>query len=292
MTVTSSTVDLGLISLDYDSWGDLLAASRAWGLPMVELYVEASITEGDVGEVRRALATSNTRVSSVSSLAKVSQAADGNEVDEHTSLVRRSIRMAAELGAPFATFMYGGCVGLAREQALERFIDRVAPLCAEAKESGVKLLVENVFSRVPPGDLDEVDWSVTVFERLAELDIALNFDVGNYAVSGEEAVPYAWERLRRFARSMHIKNVVPYRPDLHGALGQRRELKDHRRGLHVSVPPSEGVVNYAPVFADLAAGNFDGPVLLEPFASGPQRDTWIKRALVDLTRSGVVEGVW
>lgn len=284
----SSAVRLGLISLDYPSWREVIAAAQHWGLPLVELYVDVSVTEDDLDEVRSALATSGVSVSSVSSLAKLSQAED--DLDDQLTLVRRSIRLARELDAPFATFMYGGCAGLDRKPALDRFVDRVAPLAEEAAQQAVTPLIENVFSRIPPGDLDEVEWSQTVFERVGELGVALNFDLGNYAVAGQEAVPLAWEQLRRFARSMHVKNVVPYRPEVHGELGQRRELRDHRRGLHVSTPPQDGVVNYAPVFADLAAGHFTGPVLLEPFASGPQREAWIERALRDLARHGIGPG--
>lgn len=284
--VTRSRVPLGLISLDYGPWQDTLAAARRRRLPLVELYLDVGFTEQDLPAIEHDLAQGDVAISSVSSLARLAQVEDN--VADTQALVERCIKSAEQLNAPFVTLMHGGCATLDPEAAMNRFRDRLAPLADLAGTAGVTLLIENVFSRQAPNDLDDVTRSVDAFERLADLGIGLNLDIGNYAVAGEEAVPLAWQRLRGYARSLHLKNVVPHRPDEHGPLGERRELNGVDRGLHVSVPLSAGIVNYIPVLDDLAAGVFDGPVMLEPFAGGTTRDLWVDQTLADLERHGVV----
>lgn len=288
MTILRSSVPLGLISLDYGPWREVVSAARQWGCDLVELYVDVSLVEDDIDDVIDTTTAHGIEVSSVSCLARLAQPEDAEELSAHSELVRRSIRMAAQLRAPFATLMHGGCGSLDRERALERFVDRLQPLLNEAEDYGVTLLVENVFSRAVPGDLDDVDATVAALEILCERNVWLNLDLGNFAVAGARAVPDAWERLIPFARSLHLKSVERYDPRLHGELDGRRPLDGRVHGRHVSVPVDRGLVDYGPVLARLAEGDLQVPVLLEPFAGGVRRDRWIEMSLNALERHGVV----
>jgi sugar phosphate isomerase/epimerase len=286
--VASSVVDIGLISLDYGHWREVVAAAVQWGLPLVELFVDVSLVEEELDEVVEVTRTTGVRVSSVSSLARLAQPDTEEDLAAHLSLVHRSISMAGSIGAPFVTLMHGGSESLDRPAALERFVERLEEPARRAADVGTTLLIENVFSRMMPGDLDDVAATVEAFSALAPLGVGCNLDLGNFAVAGAVAVPDAWERLAPFTRSVHLKDVEPYVAERHGELGECRPLDGRERGRHLSVPLGEGLVDYRPVLHDLAKGRRDVPVMLEPFAGGDQRDRWIDRTLTVMAEHGVL----
>ena len=289
MSVSTSAVRLGLISLDYGPWRDVVEAAARWGLSLVELYVDISVVEDDLPNVAMTTQSSGVGVSSVSSLARLAQVEDPGELDVQLDLIRRSIDMAEELEAPFATLMHGGCGTLDRDAALERFVQRVDPLVERARVAGVTLLIENVFSRAVPGDFDEFEATAEAFEMLGPRGIGLNLDLGNFAVAGATVEPDAWECLLPHVRSTHLKNVERYDPAVHGDIGERRPLDGRVHGRHISVPIDRGKVDYGPLLDRLARGDLDVPVLLEPFAGGKIRDEWIDMSLDALERHGVVK---
>lgn len=286
--VVSSVVEIGLISLDYGHWRDAVSAAERWGVPLVELFIDVSLVEDEVAEVAEVTRSAGVRVSSVSSLARLAQPDTDEDLAAHLSLVHRSIAIAGTLGAPFVTLMHGGCESLDRPAALERFVERMEEPARRAADVGTTLLVENVFSRMMPGDLDDVTATVETFSALAPLGVGCNLDTGNFAVAGAIAVPDAWERLAPFTRSAHLKDVEPYVPERHGEMGERRPLDGRERGRHVSVPLGEGLIDHAPVLEDLAQGRRSIPVMLEPFAGGGHRDRWIDRTLTVMADHGVL----
>lgn len=286
--VQSAVVELGLISLDYGRWTEVIGAAQWWNLPLVELFIDVSFVADDLPDVVAASSAAGVRVSSVSSLARLAQPDTDEELAVHLDLVHRSIAIAGELGSPFVTLMHGGCESLDRHAALERFVTRLEEPSRRADDVGTTLLVENVFSRQMPNDLDDVAASVEAFTALETLGIGCNLDLGNYAVAGAEAVPDAWEQLAPFVRSLHLKNVERYDPSRHGPMGERRSLDDRYRGRHVSVALDEGSIDYTRVLDELAAARRNIPVMLEPFAGGQQRDTWIDRTLTVMARHDVV----
>jgi sugar phosphate isomerase/epimerase len=275
-------LSLGLIGLDYAD-GPLesaFASAQQRRIRWLELYYAVNFGLLELDSVRRLSKRYQIAVSSVSSLAKLN--CDEADLPHHLALVRDSIRCAADLGAQFVTFMFGGSQEVNEDLALARFVRRVAPLAKEAREAGITLLIENVFSRGLPGDLDSAERTARLFAQLDGEPIGLNFDPGNYAIAGEEAFPYAYHVVRPFIQYIHLKDVTRYMPEVHGPMGLRRPLQDHRRGLHVSVPLGRGCLNTDGLLARLRADGYQGVVALEPFAYGADRESWLDHSLAFL----------
>ena len=112
----------------------------------MEIYLDVTADETDVDRILREREERGIRVTSLATMAKISQVSD-DEVAEHVRLIHRSIDMAAAVGSPHATFMYGSNGDADPYAARERFLGRVTPLAEYAAGKGVTLLVENVFSR-------------------------------------------------------------------------------------------------------------------------------------------------
>lgn len=243
-----------------------------------------NLTLDDVATTRVLCARYEVRVVSVSSLAKLNQTED--DLAAHVALVESSITAAAALGAPFATLMYGGNQALERDAARDRLVTRMRPLLRRAEDAGITLLLENVFSRQPPGDLDTLEETIAVFRALAAGNVGLNFDAGNYTIGGEEGYPRAFMALWPYVRYAHLKDIARYDPALHGPMGYRRALLDHRRGPHLSVPAGQGALNTYGLLRGLAANDYKGVLALEPFAQGKEQDQWLDQATAYLANAG------
>jgi sugar phosphate isomerase/epimerase len=282
--MTGRRLPLGLISLDFEDLATLYETASARGIGWVEIFVGVTASESDVPFLLARRDGAGVHVASVSSMAKLALA-EGDEVGDHTRLVERSIAMAREVGAPFATFMYGSAAGIDRPAARERFLARVAPLVEQAEDAGVTLLLENVFSRGTAGDLDSVEEILALFERLDSRRLGLNYDPANLAIGGEGAGAVAYRALRHLIRAVHLKDVRPL-----GAgeeLDGRRVLEDHVRGPFATVPLGEGIVPVSEIVEAVAADERDLVVALEPTASGAAREAWLDAALLELDRLGV-----
>jgi sugar phosphate isomerase/epimerase len=286
MTPLVRTFAYGLVGLDYSDGPleALFAAAQARGCPWIEPYYDVNLTLDDVIRARDLCARHGVRIVSVSSLAKINQAEE--DLPAHAALVEASIAAAAALDAPFATFMYGGNQALDREAARERFVRRMRPLIRRAQDAGIMLLLENVFSRQPSGDLDTVEETLAVFRALDSDVMGLNFDAGNYAIGGEEGYPRALFALWPYIRYAHLKDVARYDAALHGPMGGRRALLDHQRGPHLSVPLGQGALNCYGLLRGLASQGFEGVLALEPFAHGAEREHWLDEASAFLTKVG------
>ena len=271
---------LGLISLDYESWTSCLDDAAARGLHLAELYVD-STTKPDTAAVRSQCDGQGVEVSAVGCLSKLSQAEEGGTdgLEAQTRQIDRCMEIAVALGAPRVAFMYGGSAFLNRRDARLRFLDRLAPLADRAGRLGLTLLIENVFSRAPSGDLDTVENTIAVFDLLDGLPVRLNFDVGNFAIAGEEAYPYAFEVLRPYIGSIHLKDVARYWAPRHPNADQCRPLVDHQRGLFVTEPLGCGSVNAAALLRSVLNGPNVPPLLLESFSSGGRRTWWLDASL-------------
>jgi len=283
-----SAASFGLISLDFDSAEETITAAAARGLGWAEFYIGPDVSEQDAERLAGALAEHEVRPASISSMARLAQAEE--DAEQHLAWVRSSIRVAAALGAPFATFMYGTHPVLNRRQTDERFLGRLEPLIVEAEASDVTLLIENVFSRRHSGDLDDADATLALLERIGSPRVGLNFDPGNFSIGGEEAYPYAYGRLAPFIRYMHLKDVARYTPARDGALEGRRLLDDHARPACIAVPPGAGVLNTNGLLQALQRDGFEGPIALEPTAKGALRESWLTESIAWLRRNGVAFG--
>lgn len=276
---------MGLVSLDFDDLATLYRTVEARGLGWVEIYVGVTADESDLDRMQAERDQHGIRVVSISSMAKLSQAEE-DEVAAHTELVERSIDLAAAVGAPFATFMYGSQPTLDRDAARERFLRRVAPLVERAVDAGVTLLIENVFSRNAPGDLDSVEVTLELFDRLGTDCVGLNFDPANFAIAGEDASPLAYRELRHLIRYMHLKDVRPV-ADEDLPLGDRRVLEDHACGPFLVVPLGEGIVDVAGLVREIANDDRGVVVALEPTVKGEGNAVWLNASTAFLARCGV-----
>ncbi len=277
---------IGLISLDFADPGECLTETLRRGLHQLEVFVlrgrDDPVTLAVLERHRRGEVT----VHSCSSLAKLAQAEA--DLPQDVGLIEDCLELAERYGIPNVGFMYGGCATLSRADARQRFLERLAPLADRARGAGIGLLIENVFSREPPGDLDTV---TAILDLFADLDPALTrltFDTGNFAIGGEEAFPYAFHELRQLIGSVHLKDVTRHRPAVHGADDECRPLVDHVRGRHITVPVGDGMLNGLRLAETLLAEPPQFPILLEPFRYGVSRDAWLDTTIARL--EGLQEG--
>jgi sugar phosphate isomerase/epimerase len=279
MTATQGArrLRLGLISLDFPSWQECVDEAADRELESVEIYVGPGFDSNEAEVLKRRCEKRGVTPAVISCLAKLSQAED--DLGEHVTLITTAMRVAESIGVHNVGFMYGGCARLGRHAARERFLARVAPLVEAARRSGLQLLVENVFSRNPSGDLDSVDHVLELFSRLDPSSVSLNFDPGNFAISGEEAYPYAFEVLRTYIGGIHLKDVARYQYGRHRDAIDFRPLQDYARGLFVTEPLGEGSLNCSALVRALLRWEDCPPVMLEPFCGGEQRRIWLDRSL-------------
>lgn len=275
---TWAPFELGLISLDFEDWECCVEEASKRECAVVEIYVSRSFDESDQASLRDRLTREGVRASAISTLAKLAQVDDDNLPDA-LDLIRSSLDVAAAVGAPSISFMYGGCDVLNRHEARQRFVERLAPVISRARTRGLSILVENVFSRSPSGDLDSVEVTQELFSLIDDPIVKLNFDPGNFEIGGEEAYPYAYERLRPYIGGMHVKDVARYVPERHGSLDEMRPLVDYRRGRFVTEPLGRGSINWKGLLQALGAWPERPPLLLEPFCSGGRRSQWLEESL-------------
>jgi len=266
----------GLIGLDFPG-ESIFKAAADYQFNWVELFHGVNIKADQLEEVSAILTENNLQVASVSSLVKLNQVEE--ELDTQIEFIKKSIKMAAELNAPFSSFMYGGNYYLDRVVARDRFLQRMEPLIEAAIKNDVILLIENVFSRNPPGDIDTAENTLALLDLFDSTYVGLLFDPANYAIGGEEAFPYAYKLLKKHIKYIHFKDAVRYNPSWHGPLEGRRELIDFNRGTHISVPLGKGLVDYESLLTELTNDQFKGPIALEPFANGNQCTKWLTESL-------------
>ncbi|WP_166790369.1 sugar phosphate isomerase/epimerase family protein [Cryobacterium tagatosivorans] len=277
---------LGLISLDFASPQECLEATRSRGFGWMEAYIDG-VANDDVHSLVRWSIKRGVTVSTLSTLSKLGSSED--DADRHIAAVERSILLAAETGVARAGFMYGGSSTLGEVAARRRFAERIEPLLGMAESLGVRLVIENVFSRGTGVDLESVAAIEELFAVLPPRAIGLTFDPANLAIAGEEAYPYALARLREHCAVIHLKDVTRHVPETHGTEADCRPLVESRRGRFITVPLGEGSLNMLALAGELLASDDDTPLLLEPFRSGASREAWIDRSLANLSRPALVD---
>lgn len=278
-------VRLGLISLDFAGLAELYAAADARGIGWVEVFLDAVGSEQDVQTVER-WRDAGIRVASISTLAKLNLASEA-ELPQHVRLVERSLTLARRVGAPAVTFMYGSQPALGPVEARDRFLRRLEPLVRLAETSGVRILVENVFSRGSAGDLDTVEAIVDVFERVDPDHVRLNFDPANLTIAGAEAYPAGYRALRPYIGSIHLKDVRRLRNDDY-PLGDRRVLEAFERGAYLVVPLGEGDLDVAGLVDAFKRDPLDVVLSLEATAQHEDCERWLDASLGYLERLGIV----
>lgn len=271
-------LELGLISLDFADWALCIKDASRRGLPVIEVHISEAFDPSHQPLLQAELAASGVRPVTIATLAKLAQV-DDDELPDTLQLIRASLDVASAVGAPNICFLYGGSHDLNRHDARFRFMERLAPVRNWAEARGVSILIENVFSRSPSGDLDSVEVTLDLFSLIDDPNVRLLFDPGNYVIGGEEAFPYAFEALRPYIGSVHMKDVARYLPQRHGSLDEMRPLLDHRRGRFVTEPLGQGSLNWKGLLQALYEWPERPPLLLEPFCSGNRRSHWLEESL-------------
>ena len=160
---------------------------------------------------------------------------------------RRTLEGAAQIGARMMTVHYQGIPPLfPPERCPEWHLDVLGPLCAQAAEMGVTILLENA-----PGLPGQIDHIARILEAIPSLGFHL--DSGHTQVEGGTDMYDAY--LERFGRRL-----------MHVHLSENDGSRDQHLPLG-AVPKVE--VDWPARVARLKASGYDGTISLEIFA--PER---------------------
>ncbi len=269
--------------MDFASVEECVDALNSNELACFELYIRNDFNQNNLSFLKQITQERGIGITCVSTLAKLAQAEE--DIDANLNLINLSFEVAISLGVNKIGFMYGGSAGLNRFDCQKRFISRVTPFIERAESSGITILIENLFSRSPSGDLDSVEAVAELFDNLESDAIKLNFDVGNFAIAGEEAYPYAFEYLKEIIGGFHLKDVSRYRSARHGNLPFAKVLLDYKRGLFISEALGEGILNSAGLIGSLLNWENCPPIILEFHCDGDARKQLLNSNLNYIRRS-------
>ena len=71
-------------------------------------------------------------------------------------------------------------------------------------------MVENHFSPEQNEATADAKTCLEFLESINSNNFKLNFDPANFYVAGEEAYPYAYEKLKEHIRTIHLKDVIKF----------------------------------------------------------------------------------
>lgn len=167
---------------------------------------------------------------------------------EHT---KRSLRLAAELGAPSVQTEPGGPLesGQTWKKAADLFYEEIMPCVEVAAEVGVALLIEP-----EPGLMIETFEQYLEFAgRIDSPSLGLNFDIGHAFCVGQE--PELWvPRMAGHTRHYHLEDIAATR-------------------RHEHLIPGRGAIDLAAVLRAIRATNYQGWVTVElyPYIADPDQ---------------------
>ncbi|MEO1497694.1 MAG: sugar phosphate isomerase/epimerase family protein [Planctomycetota bacterium] len=165
---------------------------------------------------------------------------------EHT---KRSLRLAADLGAPHITTEPGGPPfdGQSRDEALALFVEGLLPCVELAEELGVGLLVEP-----EPGLLvEQFDEFDELLDRLGSTRVGLNFDIGHAYCVGEDPQDFV-ARMAPRTRHYHLEDIAASR-------------------VHEHLVPGHGAIDFRATIEAIRDTGYDGWLTVElyPYADEP-----------------------
>ena len=166
---------------------------------------------------------------------------------EHT---KRSLHLAANLGAPHITTEPGGPLaeGQSRADASAIFYEELMP-CVELAESlGVGLLIEPE----PELLIERFDEYLEFVARIDSPRVGLNFDVGHAYCVGED--PQDWvARMAPHTVHYHLEDIAATR-------------------VHQHLIPGHGAIDFAATLAAIKATGYDGWLTVELYPYGDAPD--------------------
>lgn len=162
------------------------------------------------------------------------------DAERRLDFYRRSFRLARALGAGLVSIWTGAPEpGDDPEAAFRRLLERLPRTLDDARDAGVTVCFEP-----EPGMLvDSLARYRELRRRLGREDLMTTIDVGHLVVT-EPGAPQS--HLAEFAPT--LRNV---------------QIDDARRGVHEHLPPGQGEIDFAAVFAELRRIGYRGPLALE-----------------------------
>lgn len=172
---------------------------------------------------------------------------------EHT---KRSLRLAANLGAPHITTEPGGhlAAGQTRAAAGDIFYDELMP-CVEVAESlSIGLLIEPE----PELLIERFDEYLEFVARIDSPHVGLNFDVGHAYCVGED--PQDWiPRMAPHTVHYHLEDIAATR-------------------VHQHLIPGHGAIDFDATLAAIRATGYDGWLTVELYPYGDAPDEAAREA--------------
>lgn len=235
-----------------------------------------------VGHFRQLLARQGLVPSAVSTGAEFR--INGEPLDLCRAVINSTIDLAVVLQADRVTTYMGDNADLDTDEAIEQFAAGIAPCARRAADSGVQLLVENMFdargedpgrfkpTRSPAG-------TAATMERVAELGVGLTLDPCNFLVAGSDPFE-AYETLAPYIGNFHIKDARHNGSDSdsEAILWQDAQSTQAFRG----VPVGEGEVRLTEGITAVVAGGYTGPLTIEHVVKRtdePGREEKFRRAV-------------
>ena len=179
---------------------------------------------------------------------------------EHT---KRSLHLAAQLGAPHITTEPGGQLaeGQTRVAASQIFYDELMPCLDVAEQLGVGLLIE------PEPDLliERFDEYLEFVDRIDSPRVGLNFDVGHAYCVGED--PQDWiAKMAPHTVHYHLEDIPPSR-------------------IHQHMVPGQGAIDFPATLRAIQQTGYDGWLTVELYPYGVAPDNATREAREFLLRT-------
>jgi sugar phosphate isomerase/epimerase len=165
---------------------------------------------------------------------------------EHT---KRSLQLAAELGAPHITTEPGGSLAPEQtwQQAADLFYDELMPCLELAEQLGIGLLIEPE----PELLIERFDQYLEFVSRLDSGAVGLNFDIGHAYCVGED--PQTWVApMRKHTVHYHLEDIAATR-------------------VHQHLIPGEGAIDFTATLAAIRQTGYTGWLTVElyPYIDNP-----------------------
>lgn len=271
--LTGRSFSLGLVGLDLRglSLEQAFRLAAEWGVDHLDLYNGVNYAADQIDEIPCHARRYDVAVQSISSRAMPNSSPD-RRLDE-IRLMTETLEHAARVGAHFSESMVGAS-DLPAADARDQYAEAVYPVIARARELGIVLLVENVHDRDGGADpTATVEGTRALLELIDDPNLALCWDTANFLIGGETSYVLAYERLRPWIRYVQLKDVRRYSPTQSLDLETDRVMVEPTRGMYVSVPTGQGLVDAGAIVQRLIVDVFTNPVSIELF-SGPKRRDW------------------
>lgn len=226
---------------------------RAFGLRHVECTV-LWFRDMDLGRARELLARYQVKLSAINTWFNDQTPA------EKQAYILEGLRMARALKAGFVIVYFGN---LAQVPTIKLFKKVIAPCLAEAEKSNITLALETEFDPTGKDLTRSADGTLQILEAVNSPRLKLNFDMGNTYIAGEEAYPYAYQKLKEHIGYIHLKDAVKYDPERHGPEKKNLIFKD-LSGRSICVPFGRGAINFEGLLGSIRASNYRGFLTIEP----------------------------